>query len=85
MHLEVTQSGGFTGRTRQWSTDIPDSQCNPLLAALKEADNNFQTHPDERMYEIHLGATSANVSERQTLHGMLATLIERAQHGNRDH
>jgi hypothetical protein len=76
MHLEVTRSGGFTGLTRH---------CSLLITALKQADDNYQDHPDERMYEIHLGATSANVPERQTLHGILATLVERAQHGDHDH
>ncbi|MDQ0735092.1 hypothetical protein [Arthrobacter agilis] len=85
MHLEVTRSGGFTSLTRQWSTDIPDSDCTPLLTALEQADESCRKYPDERMYEIHLGDTSATVPERHTLHGALATLIERAQHGNHDH
>ncbi|WP_208739864.1 protealysin inhibitor emfourin [Arthrobacter agilis] len=84
MHLEVTRSGGFAGLTRHWSTDIPDAECSLLITALKQADNKYHNHPDDRVYAIHLGATSASVPELQTRHGILATLIERAQDGNHD-
>jgi len=79
MYLEVTRSGGFAGLTRHWSTDIPDPECAPLIAALREADKNENGGPDERVYEIHLGDTTARVPERRAHHGALAVLIERAQ------
>lgn len=80
MHLTVTRTGGMTGITRQWSTDIADTQCDPLLSALTHADKASRNHPDERMYQIRLGTTTATVPEHHALHGTLATLIARAQH-----
>jgi hypothetical protein len=82
VHLKITQSGGFAGLTRHWSTDIPDSECSTFVVALEQADKTHENHPDERWYEIHLGDISVSVPERHTHHGALAMLVQRAQHDN---
>jgi hypothetical protein len=82
MHLEVTQSGGFAGLSRHWSTEIPDSECIPLVTALRQADRSGENRPDERLYEIHLGDISVSIPEHRTHHGALAMLVQRAQHDN---
>lgn len=83
MRLEVTRSGGFAGMTRQWSTDVPDAECSPLITALRQADGSGPNRPDERLYRIRLGDISASVPEHRTRQGALAVLIEWAQHGGR--
>lgn len=83
MHLTVTRTGGMAGITRRWSTDIADIECDPLLTALRQADKTAQNYPDEHMYEIRLGLISAVVAEHHLMHGILATLIERAKQNDR--
>ena len=52
MRLTITRTGGIAGLARQWIMDIAQPYCDQGKAALRRAQHNEHSCPDERIYGI---------------------------------
>ncbi len=80
MRLTVTRSGGISGLTRQWSLNLPQTDCTRWEAALERIPRCDDAPPDGRAYDIALGDTHAVIAEKDARHGALAELLRQLQH-----